>query len=175
MGALTSAALKGLAILSMFLLLLFIVPVIAPILVVAVVIFSIVPFSIFTALVLVLTTALAMFSNLPGYVFTAPMVVLLASYFLPLYPEKSQLLVADNQYAPVSVNYFPSRECNYSCGFCFHTNTSGYILPLEEAKRGLRLLKGKNRSSLFADPRFHDLGFSKMQHCGVRSRQLTSN
>lgn len=23
--------------------------------------------------------------------------------------------------APVSVNYFPSRKCNYTCGFCFHT------------------------------------------------------
>ncbi|RYP80618.1 hypothetical protein DL769_002363 [Monosporascus sp. CRB-8-3] len=43
--------------------------------------------------------------------------------------------------APVSVNYFPSRKCNYTCGFCFHTDTSSYVLPIEEAKRGLRLLK----------------------------------
>jgi radical S-adenosyl methionine domain-containing protein 2 len=43
--------------------------------------------------------------------------------------------------APVSVNYFPSRKCNYSCGFCFHTDTSSYVLPIDEAKRGLRLLK----------------------------------
>jgi radical S-adenosyl methionine domain-containing protein 2 len=42
---------------------------------------------------------------------------------------------------PVSVNYFPSRKCNYSCGFCFHTDTSSYVLPIDEAKRGLRLLK----------------------------------
>ncbi|KAJ5008625.1 Radical S-adenosyl methionine domain-containing protein 2 [Colletotrichum sp. SAR 10_99] len=55
--------------------------------------------------------------------------------------EKSKSQVADDPDAPVSVNYFPSRECNYACGFCFHTNTSGYILPLDEAKRGLRLLK----------------------------------
>lgn len=171
MGALTSAALKGLAILSLSLLFILIVPVIAPILVVTVVIFSIVPFSISTALVVVLTAALAMFSNLPGYILTAPILLLIAYYFLPvLYSEKSQLLVADNQYAPVSVNYFPSRECNYSCGFCFHTNTSGYILPLDEAKRGLRLLKGKNHSSSFADPRFDVLECRKMQHCGTRSR-----
>jgi radical S-adenosyl methionine domain-containing protein 2 len=43
--------------------------------------------------------------------------------------------------APVSVNYFPSRKCNYTCGFCFHTETSSYVLPTDEAKRGLRLLK----------------------------------
>jgi radical S-adenosyl methionine domain-containing protein 2 len=43
--------------------------------------------------------------------------------------------------APVSVNYFPSRKCNYTCGFCFHTETSSFVLPIEEAKRGLRLLK----------------------------------
>lgn len=43
--------------------------------------------------------------------------------------------------APVSVNYFPSRKCNYTCGFCFHTETSSYVLPIDEAKRGLRLLK----------------------------------
>jgi radical S-adenosyl methionine domain-containing protein 2 len=42
---------------------------------------------------------------------------------------------------PVSVNYFPSRKCNYKCGFCFHTETSSYILPVDEAKRGLSLLK----------------------------------
>ncbi|KAK6225058.1 radical s-adenosyl methionine domain-containing protein 2 [Colletotrichum tabaci] len=49
--------------------------------------------------------------------------------------------VADDPDAPVAVNYFPSRECNHACGFCFHTNTSGYILPLDDAKRGVRLLK----------------------------------
>jgi sulfatase maturation enzyme AslB (radical SAM superfamily) len=42
---------------------------------------------------------------------------------------------------PDSVNYFPSRKCNYTCGFCFHTETSSYVLPVAEAKRGLQLLK----------------------------------
>jgi radical S-adenosyl methionine domain-containing protein 2 len=32
------------------------------------------------------------------------------------------------------------RKCNYSCEFCFHTTKNLYILPLDEAKRGLRLL-----------------------------------
>ena len=39
-----------------------------------------------------------------------------------------------------SVNYFVSRECNYSCKFCFHTAKNSDMLPLDEAKRGLRLL-----------------------------------
>ncbi|KAM5517629.1 radical s-adenosyl methionine domain-containing protein 2 [Fusarium oxysporum f. sp. phaseoli] len=34
---------------------------------------------------------------------------------------------------PVSVNYFTSRKCNYTCGFCFHTDTSSYVLPLNIA------------------------------------------
>ncbi|KAF8521385.1 hypothetical protein BU17DRAFT_45765 [Hysterangium stoloniferum] len=41
---------------------------------------------------------------------------------------------------PISVNYFPHRRCNYACEFCFHTSLNLEILPLEEAKRGLRLL-----------------------------------
>ena len=41
---------------------------------------------------------------------------------------------------PVSVNWFPNRRCNYECHFCFHTDTNHFILPTEEAKRGLRML-----------------------------------
>ena len=43
--------------------------------------------------------------------------------------------------APLSVNYFPSRRCNYTCGFCFHTDTSPFILPDDQVKKGLRLLQ----------------------------------
>ncbi|TFK75025.1 radical SAM enzyme, partial [Pluteus cervinus] len=49
---------------------------------------------------------------------------------------------------PVSVNYFPHRKCNYSCGFCFHTTKNLNILPLDEAKRGLRLLKDAGMKKL---------------------------
>lgn len=42
---------------------------------------------------------------------------------------------------PVSVNYHFTRRCNYECGFCFHTAKTSYILPLEDAKKGLLLLK----------------------------------
>lgn len=42
---------------------------------------------------------------------------------------------------PLSVNYLFTRKCNYSCGFCFHTAKTSFILPLEDAKRGLALLK----------------------------------
>ena len=41
---------------------------------------------------------------------------------------------------PLSVNYHFTRQCNYKCGFCFHTATTSFVLPLDEAKRGLRLL-----------------------------------
>ncbi|XP_053315718.1 radical S-adenosyl methionine domain-containing protein 2 [Spea bombifrons] len=42
---------------------------------------------------------------------------------------------------PTSVNYHFTRQCNYKCGFCFHTAKTSFVLPLEEAKKGLHLLK----------------------------------
>ncbi|RYN65198.1 hypothetical protein AA0118_g3334 [Alternaria tenuissima] len=42
---------------------------------------------------------------------------------------------------PVSANYFPSQEFNYKRGFCFHTETSSYILTHDKAPKGLKLLK----------------------------------
>ncbi|KAB5591595.1 Radical S-adenosyl methionine domain-containing protein 2 [Ceratobasidium theobromae] len=41
---------------------------------------------------------------------------------------------------PVSVNWFPNRRCNYECAFCFHTSKNTFILPLDQAKDGLRAL-----------------------------------
>lgn len=38
------------------------------------------------------------------------------------------------------INYHLTRQCNYQCGFCFHTAKTSYVLPLEDAKRGLKLL-----------------------------------
>lgn len=42
---------------------------------------------------------------------------------------------------PESVNYHFTRQCNYQCGFCFHTAKTSFVLPIEEAKRGLKMLK----------------------------------
>lgn len=42
---------------------------------------------------------------------------------------------------PLSVNYHFTRQCNYRCGFCFHTAKTSFVLPLEEAKKGLKMLR----------------------------------
>jgi radical S-adenosyl methionine domain-containing protein 2 len=62
---------------------------------------------------------------------------------------------------PVSVNWFPNRRCNYECHFCFHTSTNEFILPLEEAKRGLKMLADAGMKKLnisggepFLQPRY---------------------
>ena len=47
---------------------------------------------------------------------------------------------------PTSVNYHFTRQCNYKCGFCFHTAKTSFVLPLAEAKRGLLLLKEAGES-----------------------------
>uniref|UniRef100_A0A672HFR9 S-adenosylmethionine-dependent nucleotide dehydratase RSAD2 n=1 Tax=Salarias fasciatus TaxID=181472 RepID=A0A672HFR9_SALFA len=46
-----------------------------------------------------------------------------------------------SEVTPTSVNYHFTRQCNYKCGFCFHTAKTSFVLPVEEAKRGLRLLR----------------------------------
>lgn len=40
------------------------------------------------------------------------------------------------------------RQCNYSCGFCFHTAKTGNLLDEEEAKRGLTLLANSGMRKL---------------------------
>ena len=47
---------------------------------------------------------------------------------------------ADPSRKPQSVNYHFTRQCNYQCGFCFHTAKTSFVLPMDEAKRGLRML-----------------------------------
>ncbi len=42
---------------------------------------------------------------------------------------------------PLSVNYHYTRTCNFSCGFCFHTARTSFVLPLDDAKRGITMLK----------------------------------
>ncbi|KAI9824974.1 MAG: hypothetical protein M1826_007226 [Phylliscum demangeonii] len=42
---------------------------------------------------------------------------------------------------PVSVNYHFTRQCNKTCGFCFHTATTSFRLSEERAKEGMRLLR----------------------------------
>lgn len=49
---------------------------------------------------------------------------------------------------PLSVNYHFTRKCNYSCGFCFHTAKTSFVLPMDQAKRGLRLLKEKGMEKI---------------------------
>lgn len=85
--------------------------------------------------------------------------------------------------APVPVNYFPSRLCNYACKFCFHTATSSFKLEHPEAARGLRLLKGAGMRKLNiagGEPFLHpDFLSSMLQYCkeelGVESISIVSN
>lgn len=72
----------------------------------------------------------------------------------PVSPVDCQLeqRKVQNATTPTSVNYHFTRKCNYKCGFCFHTAKTSFVLPLEEAKRGLKLLKesGKFDRSVYS-------------------------
>ena len=69
---------------------------------------------------------------------------------------------------PVSANYFPSREFNYKCGFCFHTETSSYILTHDKAPKGLKLLKEAGMRKLniaSGEPFLHPKFLSSLIRC----------
>ncbi|XP_059263512.1 S-adenosylmethionine-dependent nucleotide dehydratase RSAD2 [Mustela nigripes] len=62
---------------------------------------------------------------------------------------------------PTSVNYHFTRQCNYKCGFCFHTAKTSFVLPLAEAKRGLRMLQAAGMEKINfsgGEPFIHDRG-----------------
>jgi sulfatase maturation enzyme AslB (radical SAM superfamily) len=59
---------------------------------------------------------------------------------IPIF-QPNRIEPKEDDIIPVSVNYFFTRHCNAECGFCFHTETSSYKLPIAEAKRGLRMLE----------------------------------
>ncbi|KAM7375921.1 hypothetical protein PAMP_005682 [Pampus punctatissimus] len=66
-----------------------------------------------------------------------------------------------NVTTPTSVNYHFTRKCNYKCGFCFHTAKTSFVLPLDEAKRGLKLLKDSGMEKINfsgGEPFLHDKG-----------------
>lgn len=84
---------------------------------------------------------------------------------------------------PISVNYFPSRDCNKACGFCFHTAKNSYMATLTDAKRGIAALHAAGMRKLnvaggepFLHPKF--LGelcrFAK-QDLGLESVSIVSN
>jgi len=60
----------------------------------------------------------------------------------------SATVETEKSFVPLSVNYFPHRKCNYACQFCFHTSKNLTILPLDEAKRGLRMLSDAGMKKL---------------------------
>ncbi|TKW59467.1 Radical S-adenosyl methionine domain-containing protein 2 [Colletotrichum tanaceti] len=144
-------------------------------------------------------TAPSLFGTVPNAFCVMAVLVLTVAYILrgrpapvpegaatsekPDQPNQPNQPMVDDADPPVSVNYFPSRECNYACGFCFHTNTSGYILPLDDAKRGMRLLKEAGMRKLniaggepFLHPKFLGelLRYCK-QDLGLESISIVSN
>lgn len=59
--------------------------------------------------------------------------------------EIENMKLEPDQPIPRSVNYHFTRKCNYQCGFCFHTAKTSYMLDLDDAKRGLRMLKNAGK------------------------------
>ncbi|KAM4771768.1 S-adenosylmethionine-dependent nucleotide dehydratase RSAD2 [Rhinophrynus dorsalis] len=72
---------------------------------------------------------------------------------------------------PTSVNFHFTRQCNYKCGFCFHTAKTSFVLPLEEAKKGLYMLKAAGMEKINfsgGEPFLHERGHfvgKMVQYC----------
>lgn len=71
---------------------------------------------------------------------------------------------------PTSVNYHFTRQCNYKCGFCFHTAKTSFVLPLAEAKRGLRMLQEAGESPVLGGNQGTAAGWGQAQ-----VQELTQN
>lgn len=52
-----------------------------------------------------------------------------------------QTAVGRTAVVPTSVNYHFTRECNFACGFCFHTAKNSFVAKIEHAKQALTRLK----------------------------------
>ena len=61
--------------------------------------------------------------------------------WVALYPWRSNTDGKKTATRPESVNYHFTRQCNYQCGFCFHTAKTSFVLPIDDAKKGLMMLK----------------------------------
>lgn len=67
---------------------------------------------------------------------------------------------------PISVNYHFTRQCNYKCGFCFHTAKTSFVLPIEEAKKGLAMLKDAGESVMAGEILASDVYIMQGADCG---------
>eukprot|EP00064_Thunnus_orientalis_P004055 superscaffoldBa00000357_g4066 len=79
----------------------------------------------------------------------------------PVLTQKLEQKEIQNATTPTSVNYHFTRQCNYKCGFCFHTAKTSFVLPLEEAKRGLKLLTDSGMEKINfsgGEPFLHEKG-----------------
>ncbi|XP_066246783.1 S-adenosylmethionine-dependent nucleotide dehydratase RSAD2-like [Euwallacea similis] len=63
------------------------------------------------------------------------------NFILAKFQIKKRNVETDNNLIPKSVNYHFTRVCNYSCGFCFHTAKTSYMLSLDDVKIGFDMLK----------------------------------
>lgn len=86
-------------------------------------------------------------------------------------------------FPPVSVNFHFTRQCNFECGFCFHTATTSHVEPLDRIKRGLLMLKTAGMKKInFAggEPLLHpDLLRKMIVYCkeelGLESVSIVTN
>ena len=74
---------------------------------------------------------------------TSFVIVYAAHYIYSVDPHRASKKTRNAPFRNLVVNYHFLRQCNYSCKFCFHQDIKDdtFVLPLEDAKRGLRLFK----------------------------------
>ncbi|TVY60826.1 Radical S-adenosyl methionine domain-containing protein [Lachnellula suecica] len=68
-------------------------------------------------------------------VLATSLLLLIYAYRCTSGPKSISTISREADIVPVSVNYFFTRHCNAECGFCFHTETSSYKLPLDQARK----------------------------------------
>lgn len=74
---------------------------------------------------------------------TSFVIVCAAHYVYSINQLRASKKTRNAPFRNLVVNYHFLRQCNYSCKFCFHQDIKDdtFVLPLEDAKRGLRRFK----------------------------------
>jgi hypothetical protein len=76
-----------------------------------------------------------------SYLFQATLLSAFLLSLIIIVAKWMKLLKKPEEVFPISVNYFFTRKCNLSCGFCFYVEKTSIVTLTEDAKRGMLLLK----------------------------------
>ncbi|RIA87181.1 radical s-adenosyl methionine domain-containing protein 2 [Glomus cerebriforme] len=76
-------------------------------------------------------------------------IVIVSSYVYPKhFKRKKNKIQCNTKRVPLSVNFHFTRQCNYECGFCFHTAKTSHLSSINDAKLVLKKLANEGMKKI---------------------------